>query len=118
MSVMGAEEWLARVNHDLVKRLLWPARDRRELGGAPAPGELVVRLLDEEGAPIDAAALWRVLMQAAPATASPQALAELTSAVEGAVAAAGRDDLAGVLALEAAFDRLARILKQGAGGGP
>jgi hypothetical protein len=37
---MQPTEWLARVRHDLVKRLVWPARDRRDVGGAPAPGEL------------------------------------------------------------------------------
>ena len=30
---MSALEWLARVRHDLVKRLVWPARDRRDIGG-------------------------------------------------------------------------------------
>ena len=37
---MTPTEWLARVRHDLVKRLVWPARDRRDMGGAPKPGEL------------------------------------------------------------------------------
>jgi hypothetical protein len=118
MSVTGADDWLAWVNHDLVKRLLWPARDRRELGGAPAPGELAVHLLDGEGTPIGAPALWQTLLQAAPATLPPAALAEFTGALDSAVAAAAGDDLAGVLALEGAFARLARILKAGPGGGP
>src|SRR5665213_1425681 len=43
---MTSTAWLARLQHDLVKRLLWPARDRRDLGGAPAPGELA-RSLDD-----------------------------------------------------------------------
>ena len=29
---MQPTEWLARVRHDLVKRLVWPARDRRDIG--------------------------------------------------------------------------------------
>ena len=55
---MTPTEWLARVRHDLVKRLVWPARDRRDMGGAPAPGELVATLIDDEGQPITAQALW------------------------------------------------------------
>ena len=54
---MTPGEWLARVRHDLVKRLVWPARDRRDMGGNPAPGELVPDLIDDEGRPITAPAL-------------------------------------------------------------
>ena len=75
---MTPGEWLARVRHDLVKRLVWPARDRRDMGGNPAPGELVPDLIDDEGRPITA----------------PQA-----------------GDVAGVIALEAAFAALARSLE-------
>ena len=45
---MQPNAWLARVRHDLVKRIVWPARDRRDMGGAPKPGELVPDLIDEE----------------------------------------------------------------------
>ena len=103
--------FLARVRHDLVKRLVWPARDRRELGGAPAPGELEVALVDDEGRPTTAAVLWDGLRQLAPPGASPAALAAFGRAVEGAVAAGRAGDLDGVLALEAAFDELARALR-------
>jgi hypothetical protein len=103
--------WLGRVNHDLVKRLLWPARDRRELGGAPSPGELAVGFVDHEGAPIGAAALWEELRQEAPAAVPPEALAAFTRALDGALAAATAGDLDGVLALGDAFADLARILK-------
>ena len=58
---MEKERWLARVRHDLVKRLVWPARDRRDLGGAPAPGELCAHLVDDEGAPTTPQALWSAL---------------------------------------------------------
>jgi len=93
-----AARWLARVRHDLVKRLVWPARDRLDVGGSPAPGELRAALIDHEGAPTTAAALWA-------------ALDDFTRAVEGAVAAADAGDVAGVMALEPAFDRLARSLE-------
>src|SRR5438270_761344 len=61
-------DWLARVNHDLVKRMLWPARDFRDLGqGQPRPGDLVAHLVDDEGRPIAAEALWQALREQGPA---------------------------------------------------
>src|SRR5580698_9199220 len=111
---MTAAAWLARVQHDLIKRLLWPARDRRDLGGAPAPGELVPRLIDDEGAPITAAALWAALAAEAPmgVANSPAAagLARFAEALAHALAAGQAGDVAGVLRLEAAFVELARSL--------
>jgi len=103
------QEWLRRLRHDLVKRLLWPARDRRDLGGPLRPGELVAALVDDEGAPATAAAIWGELRSAAPEPAHP-ALRAFAAALLHAVDAAHRDDLAGVLVLETAFDRLAADL--------
>jgi hypothetical protein len=97
--------WLARLQHDLVKRLLWPARDRRELGGEPAPGELVPRLIDDEGQPISPADLWTLLRAESPSP--PAALDRFEVALRDAVAAATRGDLDGVLALDGAFRALA-----------
>jgi hypothetical protein len=102
-------EWLRRVRHDLVKRLLWPARDRRELGGRVQAGELVPTLVDHEGTPTTAKALWAHLKNDAAQPSHPAVLA-FESALASAVAAAERDDLDGVLALEPAFDGLAREL--------
>jgi hypothetical protein len=113
--------------HWLVKRLLWPARDRRDLGGVPAPGELVPRLIDDEGSPTTAAALWAALVAELPipvesagggapaadsgaASAGGAALARFTAALERAVDAGPTGDVAGVLALESAFAELARSL--------
>ncbi len=108
---MNAEGWLARLQHDLVKRLLWPARDRRDLGGTPAPGELVPQLIDGEGKPTTAAALWADLTAEAPAgTASAVALERFGQALTRAIAAGEADDVEGVLALEPAFADLARSL--------
>jgi hypothetical protein len=101
--------WLERLRHDLVKRLLWPARDRRDMGGAPAPGELVPALVDDEGRPIAARALWAALAAEAPAGA---ALAPFERALDAALAAATAGDVAGVLALEPAFGDLARSLER------
>jgi hypothetical protein len=103
---MTWQEWLARVRHDLLKRLLWPARDRRDLGGPVVPGELVVRLLvNDEGHQVPPQDLWAALRQEAP-KAHP-GLEWLQTALMSALQAAQADDLPGVLALETAFDRLA-----------
>jgi hypothetical protein len=105
---MTPGEWLARVRHDLVKRIVWPARDRRDMGGNPAPGELVPHLIDDEGQPISPAALWAALATDAPAGAE---LAGFQAAVAGATAAAQAGDVEGVIALETAFAALARSLE-------
>jgi|WetSurMetagenome_2_1015567.scaffolds.fasta_scaffold1419808_1 hypothetical protein len=106
--------WLGRVRHDLVKRLLWPARDRRDMGSKVRPGELVARLVDDEGNPATAQVIWAKLREDAPSAEHP-ALHAFQAALETAVAAAARDDVEAVLTLEPAFDRLAQGLagKQG-----
>jgi hypothetical protein len=103
------DRWLARVRHDLVKRLVWPARDRRDLGGEPAPGELVATVVDDEGAPTTPHALWKALLADGPG-GSPEALGRFAAALNRAVAAGAAGDVDGVLALEPAFDELARSL--------
>jgi hypothetical protein len=105
---MDAAAWLARLRHDLVKHLLWPARDRAELGGAPAPGELVPRLIDGEGRPVEAPALWADLRAVAPAGLSLDAF---DAALSRALAAGRAGDVAGVLALEADVEGLARLVR-------
>jgi hypothetical protein len=102
---MTPTAWLARVRHDLVKHVLWPARDRRELGGRPAAGELVPRVIDAEGRPLGAAELWRTLRAEAPRGLP---VAAFEAALGRALAAADAGDVAGVLALEEAADALAR----------
>ena len=105
---METARWLARVRHDLVKRLVWPARDRRDLGGVPAPGELVAQLVDDDGAPTTAPVLWAGLKTEGPKASG--AVADFEAALARALAAAAAADLDGVLALEPAFDELARAL--------
>jgi hypothetical protein len=104
---MQPAAWLSRVRHDLVKRLVWPARDRRDAGGAPAPGELAPRLIDNEGQAATPQDVWNGLAADAPAGAELEVFA---AALARAVAAAEADDVAGVMELEAAFERLARSL--------
>lgn len=103
-----AAEWLARVQHDLVKRLLWPARDRRDLGGTPAPHELLPAWHDDEGRPTTAQELWKGLCETAPPGLPVAAFAD---ALVLALQAAASGDTAGVLALQTAFDNLARSMK-------
>ena len=105
------QDWLARVQHDLVKRLLWPARDRRDMGGKPGPGELLPRLIDEEGRPITAQALWDSLRDECP-EGPREALDAFGIALAQAVAAAEEGDLDGVLALDGAFRALAGSLRK------
>src|SRR5205809_7193727 len=101
-------EWLARVRRDLVKRLVWPARDRRDIGGAAAEEELLPRLIDDEGQPVSAQALWAALSADAPAGADVGAF---EVALAQALAAAQSGDVDGVIALEAGFAALARSLE-------
>ena len=109
---MEKDRWLARVRHDLVKRLVWPARDRRDLGGAPAPGELCAHLVDDEGAPTTPQALWSALAADAPKGAeSGAAIVRFEEALTRAISAGAAGDVDGVLALETAFDELARSLE-------
>jgi len=106
-----AAAWLGRVRHDLVKRLLWPARDRRDLGGAPAPGELRPAFIDAEGRDVTWDRLWQELRGQAPATLAAGLLDDFERSLASACAAAERDDLRGVLSLEAAWDALARFVE-------
>jgi hypothetical protein len=101
-------DWLARVRHDLLKPLLWPARDRRDMGGTPAARELEPALIDEEGRAVSAPALWASLRADAPAGLDVNAF---EAALTRALAAARAGDVAGVLALEAGADALARLVR-------
>jgi hypothetical protein len=106
-----AEAWLARVRHDLVKRMLWPARDRRDLGGLVPAGELVAKLIDDEGRPIGAGDLWQALLEDAPVGIPEEVFRAFATALTAAEAGARSDRLEPVLALETAFDELARHVK-------
>ena len=110
---MKSDRWLDRVRHDLVKRLVWPARDRRDLGGVPAPGELSAKLVDDEGLPTTAHALWSALAADGPrGEVGGDAIRRFEDGLTSAVTAAAAGDVDGVLALEPAFDALARSLEE------
>jgi hypothetical protein len=106
------DRFLSRVRHDLVKRMLWAARDRRDLGGPVMPGELVATILDDEGHPTSPRACFAGLCEDVEGL-DPGARERFAAALDAAAAAARADDLTKVLALEAAFEDLARTVKKG-----
>jgi hypothetical protein len=99
----SSHPWFARLQHDLVKRLLWVARDCREFERQPAVGEMIATLYDEEGQPIEALTLWERFCEEAP---PGLILEDFGVALRACVTAAKQNDLAGVLSLEGAFERL------------
>ena len=124
--------WLARVRHDLLKHAAWRARDLREAmtQGLLARGADVAALRsgllalpDEEGRPVGAVMVWRGLRS----QLDPADTKDIKAALEGFDAAvveaeakirALSDEASGaaaaceaVLALDEAFDRMARDVK-------
>jgi hypothetical protein len=95
--------WLRRLQHDLVKRLLWTARDCAETGTDPLAGELVPSLIDEEGRSISARALYEKLRADAPDGVD---LTDFTRAFEACLRAAEANDPKGVLRLQEAYEDL------------
>lgn len=107
--------WLRELHHDLVKRVLWPARDQRDLGGrdVQALRRGLTELADAEGAPATAEELWRSLRAQAPAPAG--ALDAFEGALKRAVASLNKPwpaPLDAVLALEPAFDALRKAVPE------
>ena len=85
------QPWLAELFHDLVRPLLWRARDCASLPEG-AERALLLRavleeLYDSEGAPTPPLALWRGLLERAPDTLPVEARARLGEALARAVRA-------------------------------
>ncbi|TMA29486.1 MAG: hypothetical protein E6J78_01695 [Deltaproteobacteria bacterium] len=106
--------WLASLRHDLVKRALWPARDLRDSGSrdVAALRRGLLELTDARGATIPAVQLWQRRRAGSPC--SPAAC----DAFEGALVRALQalelpwpEPLEAVLALESAFEALARSME-------
>jgi hypothetical protein len=95
--------WLNRVRHDLVKRVLWSARDYRAMDQTPLPGGLITQCINDDGQLVSLLECWRALREEAPAELR---LVEFERALKHSLDAATRNDLTGVLALEPAFERL------------
>lgn len=106
--------WLASLRHDLVKRALWPARDLRDSGGrdVAALRRGLFELTDARGAPVPAVQLWQ--RRRAESPCSPAACDAFEGALVRAVKALELpwpEPLQAVLALESAFQALARSLE-------
>jgi len=107
--------WLTALRHDLVKRALWPARDLRDGGGRDlaALRRGLLELVDAEGMPVTAEALFARMRVGSPcpAAACDAFAGALQGAVEGLQEPWPRP-LQAVLALEDAFQQLARSLPE------
>lgn len=115
---MPPHPWLGRLRHDLVKRVLWPARDLVESGAAPTAAEAaalragLADLVAPDGSPTTARDLWRRFRADVPPAVPAAALDAFEQALEAAdtaVATRPPDEAAQVvLRLEPAFQELAR----------
>ena len=107
--------WLRALQHDLVKRALWPARDLRESGeqDVEALRRGLTELCDAEGAPITAERLFERMRVAAPCPAEAcDAFAAKLQAAVSALDSTWPAPLHSVLALEDAFSALVRSLEK------
>jgi hypothetical protein len=120
---MASHPWLSRLRHDLVKRVLWPARDLLDAGIEPGTAEAaalragLADLVAPDGSPTTARDLWRRFRADAPPhlpAALLDAFEQALDAAETAVATRPPAEAAHVvLRLEPAFQELARHLDEG-----
>ena len=116
--------WLGRVRHDLVKPLVWPARDLVDLGRPLQPGDLaelqraLTRLIDQAGQPVTMTALWRQLRAEAPATLAAAALDRFEQALQRVEPACRSDVRAAIGALLALEQALIELAHSAAGSSP
>jgi len=107
--------WLRALQHDLVKRALWPARDVVASGeqDVEALRRGLTELCDAEGRPITAERLFERMRAAAPCPA--RACDAFAASLHAAVASLDSSwpaPLQAVLALEDAFSALVRSLEK------
>ena len=120
------DPWLSRLRHDLVKRAVWAARDRREAAREPSAADALelraglFELRDGEGRIVSARELWEELRREAPPV-PPAALdtfgaavthAERTVAELAASLHSWPEAVGAVLGIETAFAALARTLEK------
>ena len=90
---MPSHPWLSRLRHDLVKRVLWPARDLVDAGVPPTAAEAaalragLVDLIAPDGSPATARDLWRRFRADAPSSVPAAALDAFEQALEAAATA-------------------------------
>ena len=119
--------WIGRVRHDLVKRVLWAWRDLRAVPEPLSAADQqrlragLLALVDDEGAPIAALALWEALRRDAPQPL-PRGCAEAFTAALAAAERLARDPgasaaalLAALAALEGQWEALARAVEASVG---
>ena len=103
--------WLQTLRHDLVKRIVWAARDQRDTGAHDLAllQMAVAQLTDPEGRRIDALGLWAILARDAPAptAAFERALHEAVAGLQEPWPA----PLEKILALEPAFEALRQLVE-------
>src|SRR3954470_9525187 len=107
--------WLRALQHDLVKRALWPARDVVASGetDVAALRRGLTRLPDAEGGPITAERLFERMRAAAPCPAEAcDAFAHALRSAVSSLDSSWPAPLHAVLALEDAFSALARSLEK------
>ncbi len=104
--------WLRALRHDLVKRAVWPARDLRDSGerDVAALRRGLFALTDAEGGPISAPALFERMRRDAPPGAACDAFAGALQRAVSSLDSPWPAPLNAVLALEEAFDALARSI--------
>lgn len=109
------KEWLARLRHDLVRPLVWRARDVRE-DDMMADGEkrrLLAAVLDElydgEGRPITALALWQEIAADAPASLDARARQGFADALAHAVEVVSRVRTTPEHPIDAAYAAIAAL---------
>ena len=116
--LLRVEDLLCRLRHDLVKRVLWPARDLLDSGAAPTAADAAALraglhdLVAPDGAPATARELWRRFRAEAPTAVPAAALDAFERALEAAATAVDTRPPAeaakAVLEVEPAFQELAR----------
>jgi hypothetical protein len=106
--------WLATVRHDLLKRAVWPARDLQALGqrDLAALQDGLLRLVDDEGNEVTALALFTRLRETAPPRAASDGFEEALRKAVAALEQPWPAPLHAVLALEPAFEALARSVER------
>jgi hypothetical protein len=115
-TIRVVDPWLARLRHDLLKPVLWRARDLDASGQRPGHDDLaafrraLLEVADENGKPTTACSWWRERRRQAPATLPGSALDAFEMALAAAEDAMSEQDapaaLAAIRRLEAAFASL------------
>jgi hypothetical protein len=108
------DPWLAIVRHDLLKRAVWPARDLAALRqrDLQALQQGLLQLTDSEGNDITALQLFAQLRGTAPKGAACDGFEEALRKAVAALELPWPAPLQAVLALEPAFEALARSVER------